>query len=192
MVRAALLALFVVPSAAYVVSSGKVQRATHQVSADIASQPMPQLDMEAEEVAASECSGFAAMAASVGLGAVAGWLSRRENQASAAAAAAVLAATPLAASAMVDYEGVEFLGGSDKVDINNANVQAYRQFPGFYPTAAGKIATHGPYKTVKDIYDIPDLAEPTKAIFAKYEKNLVCLPVSQAYFIDRINNGMYK
>merc|ERR1711879_576285 len=79
-----------------------------------------------------------------------------------------------------------------KVDLNNANVQAYRQFPGMYPTAAGQIATHGPYKTVADIYDIPGLDERVKAIMKKYEGQFVCLPPNQAYVLGRINNGMYR
>eukprot|EP00440_Ansanella_granifera_P007396 gb/GFBE01008009.1/.p1 GENE.gb/GFBE01008009.1/~~gb/GFBE01008009.1/.p1 ORF type:complete len:104 (+),score=45.11 gb/GFBE01008009.1/:1-312(+) len=103
-----------------------------------------------------------------------------------------MAMTPVAANAMVDYEGVEYLGGSDKVDINNANVQAYRQFPGMFPTVAGIIGTHGPYKSVSDIYNIPGVDEKIKAIMKKYEANLVCLPANPAYFIDRINNGLYR
>merc|ERR1719209_545711 len=87
------------------------------------------------------------------------------------AGAAALALAPAAAPAIVDYDAIKFLGGSDKVDLNNANVQAYRQFPGMYPTAAGQIATHGPYKQVSDIYNIPGLDEKLKAIMKKYEPN---------------------
>merc|ERR1712107_487588 len=68
-------------------------------------------------------------------------------------------------------------GGTDKVDLNNANVQAYRQFPGMYPTAAGWIATHGPYKQVSDLYEIKGLPENIKDIMKKYEGNfVVCRP----------------
>merc|ERR1712241_1119771 len=109
-----------------------------------------------------------------------------------AAAATSVALMPLAATAIVDYDAIKYLGGSDKVDVNNANVQAYRQFPGMYPTAAGQIATHGPYKTVADIFDIPGLDERVKAIMKKYEGNFVALSPNQAYVQDRINNGMYR
>merc|ERR1712060_602966 len=84
--------------------------------------------------------------------------------------------------AIVDYDAVKYLGGTDKVDLNNANVQAYRQFPGMYPTAAGFIATHGPYKQVTDLYEIPNLPENVKAIMKKYESNFVVLPANEAYF----------
>jgi len=130
--------------------------------------------------------------ASFGVGAILGWLSTRRQQVAAGAAAAVMTLAPVAAPAMVDYDGIKYLGGSDQVDINNANVQAYRQFPGMYPTAAGAIATHGPYKEVKDIYSIPNLDPRVIEIMKKYEKNLVCLPMSPAYFLDRANNGMYR
>ena len=38
------------------------------------------------------------------------------------------------------------------VDVNNSPVADYMQFPGLYPTVAGKVATHGPYKKVQDVY----------------------------------------
>ena len=132
------------------------------------------------------------VAASLSLGAVVGWLSTRRQQVASAAAAGAVALCPLAAGAMVDYNDVQYLGGSDKVDLNNATVQAYRQFPGMYPNAAGQICTHGPYKNVSEIYDIPGLKDEIKAILKKYEANFVCLPANPAYFIDRVNNGMYR
>jgi len=131
-------------------------------------------------------------AAGFSLGAALSWLNRRREQVASATAAAVVALSPIAATAMVDYDGVQYLGGSDKVDINNANVQAYRQFPGMYPSAAGQICSHGPYKSVADIYNIPGLKEELKNIIKKYEGNLVVLPANPAYFIDRINNGLYR
>mmetsp|Transcript_13157 Transcript_13157/g.29657 ORF Transcript_13157/g.29657 Transcript_13157/m.29657 type:complete len:226 (+) Transcript_13157:74-751(+) len=110
---------------------------------------------------------------------------------SAAAAAAVVGISS-AANAMVDYSGLAYLGGSDKVDINNANVQAYRQFPGLYPTIAGLIGSHGPYKSVQDVYNVPGMTEPMKSVLKQYEGNLVCFPADPAYFIDRVNNGLYR
>ena len=93
---------------------------------------------------------------------------------------------------MVEYDNVQFLGGSDKVEINNANVQACRQFPGMYPTAAGLIATHGPFKEMKVVYNILNMPVPVRNIIKQYEASLVCLPANKAYILDRINNGMYR
>jgi len=36
----------------------------------------------------------------------------------------------------------------DKVDINSSFVGEYKQFRGMFPHAAGKIASHGPYRSV--------------------------------------------
>merc|ERR1712070_832163 len=88
--------------------------------------------LEVEEPA-GQSTGASMLAAGFGFGALLGWLNSRRQQAASVAAAAAVALAPGAANAIVDFDGVEFLGGSDKVDINNANIQAYRQFPGFFP-----------------------------------------------------------
>merc|ERR1712008_29141 len=129
---------------------------------------------------------------SFGIGAMLGWFRKQQHNVASSVAAGALVLAPASANAIVDYDAIKYLGGSDKVDINNANVQAYRQFPGMYPTAAGAIATHGPYSKVSDIYDIPGLEERVKDIMKKYEGQFVCLPPNQAYVLDRVNNGMYR
>lgn len=67
-------------------------------------------------------------------------------------------------SLKLDSTGVGYLGGSDKVDVNNANVRVYARFPGMYPSAAGKIVSHGPYKSVGDLYNIPGLTGACRAL----------------------------
>jgi photosystem II PsbU protein len=109
-----------------------------------------------------------------------------------AAAAAAAFAVPMAANANREYEGVGYLGGGQVVDINNANVRVFLKMPGLYPTVAGKIASHGPYKTVSEIYSIPGLTGPEKDLMKKYESRFTVLPPSADYVIDRINNGLYK
>lgn len=52
-----------------------------------------------------------------------------KNAASAAAIFGAIA-VPSAAMAEVDNPIVPFLGGSDKIDVNNANVRAYIKLPG--------------------------------------------------------------
>lgn len=109
-----------------------------------------------------------------------------------AAAAAVIAASPMAANAIIDYENVGLLGGSEIVDINNANVRAYLKMPGMYPSAAGKIASNGPYNSVSDIYNIPGLTSKEKEVMKKYESKFTAKAPSADYVIDRINNGLYR
>mmetsp|Transcript_14678 Transcript_14678/g.30759 ORF Transcript_14678/g.30759 Transcript_14678/m.30759 type:complete len:194 (+) Transcript_14678:80-661(+) len=189
-VLAFLLVVSAAPAAAYVAPAhGDLPALRASKAKALLSEPAM---MAAEEAAEASAGPLSMAAASVAVGAVLGWLSSRRQQAASAAAAAAVALAPAAAPAMVDIEGIQYLGGSDKVDINNANVQAYRQFPGMYPTAAGAIATHGPYKEVSEVYKIPNLDEKVVAIIKKYEANLVCLAPNPAYYLDRINNFMYR
>ncbi len=46
-----------------------------------------------------------------------------------------------------------------KIDLNNANLMAFTDCPGFYPTLATLIVQHGPYEQVEAVLDIPDLSE---------------------------------
>ena len=115
---------------------------------------------------------------------------RRDFLAAAAAAAGM--ALPLAANAIRDYENVGLLGGSETIDINNANVRVYLKLPGMYPAAAGKIASNGPYKAVSDVYNIPGLTSKEKETIKKYESRFVAKSPAADYVIDRINNGLYR
>ncbi|KAL7565755.1 hypothetical protein ACA910_010195 [Epithemia clementina (nom. ined.)] len=73
-----------------------------------------------------------------------------------------------------------------KVDLNSAFVGEYKYFPGMFPHAAGMIASHGPYKDVKDIYKIPKLTENDKKLFQKYDKYFTVNPPGRG-FSERIN-----
>jgi len=120
---------------------------------------------------------------------------RREffNQAaSQVAAAAAIVATAAPANAVRDYENIAYLGGSNTVDINNANVRAYLKMPGMYPGAAGKIVTHGPYSKVSDLYEIDNLTPGEKDVIKKYSDRFVALKPSPDFVIDRVNNGLYR
>ena len=59
-------------------------------------------------------------------------------------------------------------------------------FPGMYPHAAGLIASHGPYETVKDIYKIKGVTANDKAMFKKYENEFTVNPPGRM-FDERIN-----
>uniref|UniRef100_A0A7S1BBM0 Photosystem II 12 kDa extrinsic protein n=1 Tax=Corethron hystrix TaxID=216773 RepID=A0A7S1BBM0_9STRA len=59
-----------------------------------------------------------------------------------------------------------------KLDVNNAPVADYMQYPGMYPTIAGKIANNGPYNSIKDVYKLKLLSQVEKSTIKKYEKEL--------------------
>mmetsp|Transcript_35738 Transcript_35738/g.86483 ORF Transcript_35738/g.86483 Transcript_35738/m.86483 type:complete len:154 (+) Transcript_35738:136-597(+) len=73
-----------------------------------------------------------------------------------------------------------------KFDLNSAFVGEYKVLRGMFPTAAGKIASHGPYKKVKDIYKIPGLTDHDIAMFKQYE-NEFSVHIPGRSFYERIN-----
>ena len=81
----------------------------------------------------------------------------------------------------------------DKVDLNNSSVRRFQQFPGMYPTLAGKIVLGGPYENVDDVLKL-DLTERQKELFDKYKGNFTVTPASIALNegFDRINDGQYR
>ncbi|CEM11926.1 unnamed protein product [Vitrella brassicaformis CCMP3155] len=106
--------------------------------------------------------------------------------------AAALFATPFAAEAVRDYDGVGYLGGAEKIDLNNANVRVYQRLPGMYPTLGAKLAKNGPYQNVKDVYSIKGLSEREKELLKKYESDFVVLQPREEYTVDKFNNGLYR
>ena len=81
----------------------------------------------------------------------------------------------------------------EKVDLNNSSVRRFQQFPGMYPTMAGKIVLGGPYSDVDEVLNL-DLSERQRELFAKYRDNFTVTPPSIALNEgdDRINDGQYR
>lgn len=81
----------------------------------------------------------------------------------------------------------------DKVDLNNSSVRRFQEFPGMYPTLAGKIVLGGPYEAVDDVLSL-DLTERQKELFNKYKDNFIVTAPSIALNegFDRINDGQYR
>ena len=81
----------------------------------------------------------------------------------------------------------------EKVDLNNSSVRRFQQFPGMYPTLAGKIVLGGPYESVEDVLAL-DLTDRQKELFEKYRDNFMVTEPSIALNegFDRINDGQYR
>ena len=81
-----------------------------------------------------------------------------------------------------------------KVDLNNSSVRRFQQYPGMYPTLAGKIVLGGPYESVDDVLTDLDLTDRQKELFEKYKENFMVTPPSIALNegFDRINDGVYR
>jgi len=80
-----------------------------------------------------------------------------------------------------------------KVDLNNSSVRRFQQYPGMYPTLAGKIVLGGPYQNVDDVLKL-DLTARQKELFEKYKINFTVTDPSIALNegFDRINDGVYR
>lgn len=81
----------------------------------------------------------------------------------------------------------------NKVDLNNSSVRRFQEFPGMYPTLAGKIVLGGPYSEVDDVLDL-DLTDRQRELFNKYKANFTVTPPAIALNegFDRINDGQYR
>ena len=79
------------------------------------------------------------------------------------------------------------------VDLNNASVRRFQQFPGMYPTLAGKIVVGGPYESIDDVLDL-DLTQRQRELFEKYKENFMVTDPESALNVgfDRINDGQYR
>ena len=80
-----------------------------------------------------------------------------------------------------------------KVDLNNCSVRRFQDYPGMYPTLAGKIVLGGPYQSVDDVLSL-DLTERQKELFNNYKDNFTVTEASLALNEgdDRINDGQYR
>ncbi len=81
-----------------------------------------------------------------------------------------------------------------KLDINNANVQAFTKYPGLYPTIAGKIVLNAPYESIDDLLEIPGLSDREKALIEDNLDKFGITPPDPALVegADRFNNGVYR
>ena len=72
--------------------------------------------------------------------------------------------------------------------------RVYTRFPGMYPTIAGIIVKNAPYASTQDLESkvSAKLTPEMKAIFGKYQKNLVALKPAPEYQEDQFNNGLYR
>ncbi|MCS7226039.1 MAG: photosystem II complex extrinsic protein PsbU [Gloeomargarita sp. SKYB31] len=79
-----------------------------------------------------------------------------------------------------------------KIDLNNANVTAFRKLRGMYPTIAKLIVANAPYDKVEDVLNIPGLTEQQKEILRSHLDKFTVTEPETALVIDRINNGIYR
>lgn len=81
-----------------------------------------------------------------------------------------------------------------KLDLNNANVQAFSNYRGMYPNIAAKVLENAPFDTVEDVLEMPGLTEREVQILEMNLPNFTVTPPTAAFVEggDRFNNGVYK
>lgn len=94
-------------------------------------------------------------------------------------------------NAVDDKLGTDY---GSKLDLNNTNVQAFRNYPGLYPTLARKILLNAPFESVDDVLDIPGLTDKQISVLRANLKNFTATQADPALVegADRFNNGVYK
>jgi photosystem II PsbU protein len=65
-------------------------------------------------------------------------------------------------------DGITCVEFGQKIDLNNANIIAFMDCQGFYPTLAKLIVNNGPYQTVEDVLNIPGLSDRQKELLTTY------------------------
>lgn len=78
---------------------------------------------------------------------------------------AALGSTMAMADSLPALEDIDLCTGPEhSLDLNNANLLAFTDCPGFYPTLASVILAHGPYQTVDDVLSVPNLTDYQQAL----------------------------
>lgn len=81
-----------------------------------------------------------------------------------------------------------------QLDLNNTNMNSFRDIQGMYPTLATLIIKNAPYDSVNDVLNIPGLNEQQVATLQKNLDKFTVTEVEEALVEgnDRINNGVYR
>lgn len=81
-----------------------------------------------------------------------------------------------------------------KLDLNNANVQAFVKYRGLYPTIARKILKNAPYNEIDSVLEIPGLSDREVELIKANLNNFTVTPPDPALVegADRYNNGVYR
>lgn len=81
-----------------------------------------------------------------------------------------------------------------KLDLNNANVQAFTKYPGMYPTLARKILLNAPFNSTEEVLEMPGLTDRQISILKQNLDSFTVTPPDPALVegADRFNNGVYR
>jgi len=79
-----------------------------------------------------------------------------------------------------------------KIDLNNANINSFRQVKGAYPTLGRIIVENAPYKSFDDVLNIPGLTEAQKELLKANADKFSLKRPDESLGRERINNANYR
>jgi photosystem II PsbU protein len=81
-----------------------------------------------------------------------------------------------------------------KIDLNNSNIDRFKQYSDLYPTLARAIIQNAPYENVEDVLDIAGLSDHQKDTLQANLEHFTVTDVEKALVEgqDRYNPGIYK
>ncbi|BBC25666.1 photosystem II complex extrinsic protein PsbU [Pseudanabaena sp. ABRG5-3] len=81
---------------------------------------------------------------------------------------------------------------TSKIDLNNANINAFREVRGAYPTLGRIIIENAPYKSFDDVLNIAGLSDAQKEILKTNADKFSLKKPDESLGRERINNANYR
>lgn len=81
---------------------------------------------------------------------------------------------------------------SSKIDLNNANIYAFRKVPGMYPNLGRIIIENAPYDSLDEVLNIPGLTSEQKQRIQENADKFALFKPDNSMNRERINNSTYR
>lgn len=104
---------------------------------------------------------------------------------------AIAALWPMAQNPVEEKLATDF---GQKIDLNNSNIRAFRQYSGLYPSLARVIIDHAPYEKVEDVLTISGLTQEQRDLLRQNLDHFTVTKPEPALVEggDRYNPGVYR
>jgi len=79
-----------------------------------------------------------------------------------------------------------------KIDLNNSNINTFRQVRGMYPTLGRLIIDNAPYQSLDDVLNIAGLTASQKELITANADKFVLKKPDESMGRERINNANYR
>lgn len=81
---------------------------------------------------------------------------------------------------------------TSKIDLNNANINAFRKIRGFYPSLGRVLIQNAPYSSLDDVLKISGLTDAQKQLIQSNVDKFTLKKPNEAMDRERINNSIYR